>query len=267
MIAFYESRDERLFIGEMTKYPFPLHVHELAEIIGITSGFVRISINGTEYTLNPGDVAVIFPLTPHSYDEIGEDASGQVAIVPTDTIPEYTSTFRTLEPEYPILRAADAPEDTALVLNRLQALNMEDHLPLCIAYLHVLLASTMHRLSYHPVYDYSDRGLGHRIMRYISDHLCEEITLETVSHALGISVSHLSHFFAEKMHVNFRQYINANRIAKARLLMRDSNYTLTMISDACGYSNMRTFRRAFLKEVGCLPSEHMVVLRNRVKEL
>ena len=30
MIAFYESRDERLFIGEMTKYPFPLHVHELA---------------------------------------------------------------------------------------------------------------------------------------------------------------------------------------------------------------------------------------------
>ena len=125
MIAFYESRDERLFIGEMTKYPFPLHVHELAEIIGITSGFVRISINGTEYTLNPGDVAVIFPLTPHSYDEIGEDASGQVAIVPTDIIPEYTSTFRTLEPEYPILRAADAPEDTALVLNRLQALNME----------------------------------------------------------------------------------------------------------------------------------------------
>lgn len=129
MIAFYESRDERLFIGEITKYPFPLHVHELAEIIGITSGFVRISINGTEYTLNPGDVAVIFPLTPHSYDEIGEDASGQVAIVPTDIIPEYTSTFRTLEPEYPILRAADAPEDTALALNRLQALNMEDHLP------------------------------------------------------------------------------------------------------------------------------------------
>ena len=80
MIAFYESRDERLFIGEMTKYPFPLHVHELAEIIGVTAGFARISINGTEYTLNPGDVAVVFPLTPHSYDEIGENASGQVAI-------------------------------------------------------------------------------------------------------------------------------------------------------------------------------------------
>ena len=69
MIAFYEHRDEHLFIGEMTHFPFPVHVHELAEMIAVTSGRIRISINGTEYTLVPGDVAVIFPLTPHSYDE------------------------------------------------------------------------------------------------------------------------------------------------------------------------------------------------------
>ena len=266
MTTFYEHRAEHLFIGEMTHSPFPVHVHELAEMIAVTSGFIRISINGTEFTLSPGDVAVIFPLTPHSYDEIGEDASGLVAIVPTDIIPEYTSTFRSLEPENPVLRASDAGPDSEAVIHRLHSLNMEDDLPLCVAYLHVLMACTLHRLSYHPVYDYSDRGLGHRIMRYISDHLCEEITLESVSHALGISVSHLSHFFAEKLHVNFRQYINSNRIAKARLLMRDSSYTLTMISDACGYSNMRTFRRAFMKEVGVLPSDHMTALRNRVSD-
>ncbi len=266
MIAFYENRDEHLFIGEMTHFPFPVHVHELAEIVAVTSGRIRISINGTEYTLVPGDVAVIFPLTPHSYDEISENASGLVAIFPTDIIPEYTSTFRSLEPEQPVLRAEDAVPDSAPVIHRLHALNMEDALPMCIAYLHVLLACTLHRLSYHPVYDYSDRGLGHRIMRYISDHLCEDITLESVSHALGISISHLSHFFAEKLHVNFRQYINSNRIARARLLMRDSGYSLTMISDACGYSNMRTFRRAFIREVGCLPSEHMAALRGRVSE-
>ena len=42
--------------------------------------------------------------------------------------------------------------------------------------------------------------------------------------------------------------------------------TLTEVSDACGYTNMRTFRRAFLKEVGCLPSEHMQTLRTRVAQ-
>ena len=141
---------------------------------------------------------------------------------------------------------------------------MDDDLPLCVAYLHVLLAGILHRLSYQPVYDYSEQNLGHRIMRYVSDHACEEITLDFVAHALGISTSHLSHFFAEKLHINFRSFINASRISKARLLMRDPNMTLTEVSDACGYTNMRTFRRAFLKEVGCLPSEHMQALRTRV---
>ncbi len=264
MTTFYEHRTENLFIGEMTHFPFPVHVHELAEIIAVTSGFIRISLNGSGYSLFPGDVAVIFPLTPHSYDEIGDRASGLVAIFPTDIVPEYTGTFRSLEPENPVLRSVDAAADSAMVIQRMHELNMEESLPLCVAYLHVLLACTLHRFSYHPVYDYSDRGLGHRIMRYISDHLCEDITLENVSHALGISVSHLSHFFSEKLHINFRQYINSNRIAKARLLMRDPSYTLTMISDACGYSNMRTFRRAFQKEVGCLPSDHMNVVRSKV---
>ncbi len=266
MNAFYEHREENLFIGEMTHFPYPVHVHELAEIVAVTAGTVRITIDGIEYTLSRGDIAVIFPLTLHSYEEISEDAGGLAAIFPPDMIPEYNSTFHSLEPENPVLRAGNAGKDSEEAVRRLYLLNMEEDLPLCVAYLHVLLAATLHRFAYHPVYNYSDRGLGHRIMRYISDHACEEITLESASHALGISASHLSHFFAEKLHINFRQYINASRIAKARLLMRDSNFTLTMISDTCGYSNMRTFRRAFLKEVGCLPSEHLAVLRNRVQE-
>ena len=66
------------------------------------------------------------------------------------------------------------------------------------------------------------------------------------------------------MHTNFRRFINAIRIEKARLLMRDPNLTLTDICDACGYTNMRTFRRAFQQEIGCLPSDHLLSLRNRV---
>ena len=266
MNTFYEQRPERLFIGGMTDYPVATHVHALAEVVIVTRGYALITIDEIQYRLKPGDAAVVFPLVPHSFDQLSEDSKGVIGIFPPDIIPEYAGTFHGLQPETPFLPAERTSLDLRFAVERLGVLNMDDYLPMCIAYLHVLLACTLHRLSYHPVYDYSDRGLGHRIMRYISDHLCEDITLESVSHALGISVSHLSHFFAEKLHVNFRQYINSNRIARARLLMRDSSYSLTMISDACGYSNMRTFRRAFVREVGCLPSEHMLALRNRVSE-
>ena len=266
MNTFYEHREDKLFIGEMTHYPFPAHVHEVAEIVVITSGTAQVQIDGISYTLARGDAAVVFPLVPHSYDRLSDDIGGIAAIFPPDIIPEYAGTFHGLAPESPVLRADRIGGDTRHAVVRLGDLSMDDDLPMCAAYLHVLLAGILHRLSYQPVYDYSEQNLGHRIMRYVSDHACEEITLDTVSHALGISTSHLSHFFAEKLHINFRHFINASRISKARLLMRDPNMTLTEVSDACGYTNMRTFRRAFLKEVGCLPSEHMQTLRTRVTQ-
>ena len=248
----------------MTHYPCPMHVHALAEIAVVRQGTVTVTIDETRYRLNPGDAAVVFPLVPHSYDEMSEDINGITAIFPPDIIPEYAGTFHGLQPESPFLPASQTCMDLRLAVGRLSSLTMENDLPLCVAYLHIILAGLLHNLSYRPVYDYSEKDLGHRIIQYISEHAFEEITLESASRALGISVSHLSHFFSERMHTNFRRFINAIRISKARLLMRDPGMTLTEISDACGYTNMRTFRRAFQAELGRLPSEHQFALHNRI---
>lgn len=264
MNTVYEQRPERLFIGGMTEHPCPTHVHALAEIAVIRQGTAAVTIDETRYSLRPGDAFAIFPLVPHSFDELSPDSKGVIAIFPPDIIPEYAGTFHGLQPENPVLPADRTGPEVKDAVERLAVLNMEENLPLCIAYLHVVLAGVLHNLTYRPVYDYSERGMGHRIISYISDHAFEEITLESASHALGISASHLSHFFSERLHTNFRRFINAIRIEKARLLMRDPNLTLTEISDACGYTNMRTFRRAFQQEIGCLPSDHLTALRNRV---
>lgn len=264
MNSFYEDRAEGLFIGLMTEYPVPMHVHSMAEVVVVVNGYLVLTIDEAQYRLNPGDAAVIFPLVPHSYDELSEGSKGVIAIFPPDVIPEYAGTFHGLQPENPILPAGKSCLDQRFAVDRMAILNMDESLPMCIAYLHVLLASVLHSLTYRPVYDYSERGLGQRIIQYISEHAFEDITLENAAHALGISASHLSHFFSERLHTNFRRFINAIRIERARLLMRDPNLTLTEISDACGYTNMRTFRRAFQAEMGCLPSEHLETLRSRI---
>ncbi len=264
MSTFYERRPEKLYIGEMTHNAFPTHVHSVAELLILTRGNAVMTIDDVVYRIHPGDAVIIFPLVPHSYDEVSEDVGGIVAIFPPEIIPEYTGTFHGLQPETPILPAAKTSVDLRLAVDRLGHLNMADNLPMCVAQLHVLLAGVLHSLSYRPVYDYSERDLGHRIITYISEHACEELSLESASRALGISPSHLSHFFSDRLHVNFRHFINAIRIDKARLMMRDPNLTLTDICGACGFTNMRTFRRAFQSELGCLPSEHLSALRDRV---
>ena len=265
MSIVYEHRPDKLYIGWMTLFPVSTHVHSEAELILQTRGTSLLTIDDTQYELKAGDSAVIFPLIPHSYEKVeSKESGGQIAIFPPGIIPEYEGTFHGLMPETPVLPASRSCLDLRLSVDRLSRLNMDDDLPLCVAHLHVLLACVLHSLTYRPVYDYSEQDLGHRIMMYISTHACEEINLESASHALGISASHLSHFFSERMNTNFRRFINAMRIERARLLMRDPNLTLTDICDQCGYTNMRTFRRAFQQEMGILPSEHMMALRQRV---
>ena len=264
MSTFYEQRPEKLFIGGMTRYPYPTHVHSAAELIIPIRGSVDVTVDDIKYHLSPGDSVIVFPLVPHSFEQLSEDSEGLIAIFPPDIIPEYAGTFHGLQPESPLLPASRSCVDLRLAIDRLSRINMENDLPLCIAYLHVLLAGVLHHLTYRPVYDYSERNLGYRILTYIVEHAYEEITLDTASHALGISSSHLSHFFSEHLHTNFRRFINAIRIERARLLMRDPNLTLTDICDACGYTNMRTFRRAFQQEMNCLPSEHHQALKTRI---
>lgn len=264
MSTIFETRPEKLYIGLMTEYPCPVHVHAVAEVIIQIQGYALVTIDEVQYRLTPGDAAAVFPLVPHSFDFLSGDSKGITAIFPPDIIPEYTGTFHGLQPECPLLPADRRSLDLRFAVERLSSLNMDDNLAMCIAYLHVILASLLHSFTYRPVYDYSEGGLGYRIISYITDHALEEITLESAARALGISTSHLSHFFSERLYTNFRGFINAIRIEKARLMMRDPNLTLTEICGACGYNNMRTFRRAFLQEIGCLPSDHLANLRNRI---
>ena len=256
MSIFYESRSENLFIGSMTSYPFPLHVHEIVELACVLQGEVAMQIDGQAYVLRPGDIAVVFPLIPHSFDRLSPDSRGLAAFFLADTIPQFTNTFLNALPETPVLRSACVNADTRLAVERLMNDPDGEASPIRLAYLHLLLASTLSKMPLRPISSYNEQGLAYRVFKYIFDHACEDITLENTARGLGISHSHLSHLFSQRFHINFRRFVNALRIDKARMLMRDPRMTLTSICYSCGYGNIRTFRRAFVRETGMLPGEY-----------
>ena len=261
MNVFYETRNEPYFIGLMTDYPFPLHVHQIVELTVVLEGGCVMQLDGKNWSLSAGDAAIAFPLTPHSFESILPGTRGFAAFFQADTIAEFSGTFHTLLPDEPVVRGAYGEQDAALAVDRLLAMPQESSSPLRLAYLHLLLAHILNGLRFHPAADFRDKGLGARCIRYVYDHACENITVSSTARDLGISESHLSHLFAQQFHVNFRRFVNAIRIDQATMLMRDPYLTLTQISDQCGYENMRTFRRAFVRETGALPAAYRRTLR------
>ena len=266
MKAFYESRKEPYFVGYTTDYPFPIHVHEIVELTVMLCGECEMQLDGRSYVLEAGDAAIAFPLTPHSFDRIEPETKGFSAFFRADAISEFAHIFHTLLPDEPVLRGALEVGDVRFAIDRLLALPQEGDSPLRLAYLHLLIAHILSAMHFHPAAEFRDRGLGARIIRYVYDHACENITVSSAARSLGISESHLSHLFAQQFRVNFRHFINAIRIDKAAMLMRDPYLTLTQISDQCGFENMRTFRRAFAREMGSLPAAYMRSVRGYGRE-
>jgi len=256
MKLFYETRSENLFIGSMTGYPFPLHVHEIVELACVLRGEVTMQIGGQTYALYPGDIAIAFPLIPHSFECLSPDASGLAAFFLTDTFPQFTQTFLNTLPETPVLRRESVNADARLAVDRLIGDPEGDASPSRLAFLHLLIANVLSQLSFTPTGDCNEQGLSYRLFKYIFDHACEDITLDSAARGLGISQSYLSHLFSQRFHINFRRFVNAIRVDRAKMLMRDPRMTLTSICFSCGYENIRTFRRAFVRETGMLPSEY-----------
>ena len=265
MKTFYEQRPDPFFVGEMTDNPFPLHMHRVVELVVVMEGGCTIQLEDRTYTLRSGDAAVAFPLTPHSYESVEPDNKGFAAFFPAETFPDFSSVFFAMTPEEPVLRNAYGLEEIRYPIRHLMGPEAENEL-LRTAYLHLLLAQIVSRLSLRPARSFREKDLGSRILRYIYDHVGENITISSAAHELGISESHLSHLFAQQFHINFRRFINAVRIDKAAMMMHDPFMSLTQICDQCGFENMRTFRRAFVRETGSLPAAYMRALRSGTKQ-
>ena len=56
------------------------------------------------------------------------------------------------------------------------------------------------------------------------------------------------------MGVNFSAYLEQQRISRAHELLRTTGMSVQTISDSVGYANIRSFRRAYIRVVGCPPS-------------
>ncbi|MBE5814203.1 MAG: helix-turn-helix domain-containing protein [Clostridiales bacterium] len=254
--VFYEKRTEDIFIGGICEGPFPSHVHDVAEIVCITEGYLYMTIAGKQLTVAPGDIAMAFPATPHSYDYISKDAKGLALIFSPDTISEFTHKFRTMTVQSPLLRGEDKPQEMVHIIRYLLENSQQADSPLRLGYLHLFLSYLFSCIQLQPLEKHMQTGLSYQVLHYISEHFTEPLSLETTARALGISRIHLSHIFSQQLKINFRQYINTLRIDRACALLRDPSYTISQIVYLCGYGNPRTFHRAFLAQCGMPPKQY-----------
>ena len=95
------------------------------------------------------------------------------------------------------------------------------------------------------------------IINYIENHISDNnLTNEMLAQKMNISEVYLRKLFLSNLGSTPKQYILELRIKKAKKLLVDSNYTVTKISEKCGFSSPYHFCRAFKTKTGMSPTEY-----------
>jgi AraC-like DNA-binding protein len=59
-----------------------------------------------------------------------------------------------------------------------------------------------------------------------------------------------------KLQIGFNDYINSLRVSNACKYLVKSEKSITEISEIVGFNTLRTFNRAFVKQMGTTPSKY-----------
>ena len=119
--------------------------------------------------------------------------------------------------------------------------------------------------SLHPErYGKSEKNLDRNLIRYIEEHINEDLRLDTLSELFFVSKYHISHLFKDKMGISLHQYILKKRLAMSKDALINGRKPSEVFREY-GFSDYSVFYRAFVKEFGLSP-QNLIRQKNRETE-
>lgn len=94
------------------------------------------------------------------------------------------------------------------------------------------------------------------IVRYMQEHLTEEISLNVLAEEFHLSASYISQLFKNEIGVNSLAYLTNIRMEQAKKLLLSTPLSIAEVSERSGYGDYRVFTKAFKKSEGVTPSQY-----------
>lgn len=260
MNPLYENRQTDFYFRDNAKSPLQCnaHLHYHLELLCLLGGKTCVYVDSCEYELEPGDIFLVFPNQIHRFESL-EKETYLLFIINPDMMPELCRLFTTALPISGVVRGA--AKDPAM-LEKLEAMariwKAEEH-----PYYDVTLKGQMlsffgellARMELTKPREGDSQSLK-AVVRYCSQNFTGDLSLEILERELHISKYYISHLFSHKLNMRFNDYINSLRISDACRYLRQDSRSVTEISELVGFSTLRTFNRAFIKQTGMTPSQY-----------
>lgn len=253
MLPFCEFRQSEInIILNHRELKYRSHIHKQIELIFVYELGQHINIDGTDYEIQAGQAAVIFPNVVHTYFRNEQRPTEQIfAIVSQEIFRGLFPDLNDFSPSCPVI--TDIDETTALAFRELsKCTDFSEKLAWTLVIMTRLMKKiTLTHKTCAPIAD-----LTQKIITYIGQNFREDITLESLAREFSVSRFYISRTFSEKIKISLPNYLALIRAEYAAELIRTTNDSITSICCNSGFSSQSTFNRAF-KRIYCMtPREY-----------
>lgn len=247
------------------------HTHNYYEFYFFLEGDISIQIDKETFPIKHGDILLVPPMIPHR------------PIIHSLKIPyrrfvfwvscDYWNYLMQISPDYGYLMQYvqtsrqyifhNDPITFNTVQSKVLRLLEEIHserfgrsaqISLCVNDLVLCLNRLIYeRTVPHPQNENLD--LYQQLLKYIEQHLDEDLSLETLSKKFYVSKYHIAHIFTDNLGISIHQYITKKRLTLCREAILGKS-SITEVYTTFGFGDYSSFYRAFKKEYGISPKDY-----------
>ena len=233
-------------------------MHREIELVCFFEGHAVAYADSVRCELEPGDVFIAFPNQIHHYESFGPE-NYYLFIVNPEIMPELADQFNLGLPHSPVIKGiANQPRIRDTIESLYHACKQENAPFGSTMRQGYLLALFSELLSEMPLSSLhlGDSNALRAIVSFCTQNFTENLSLSLLEEKLHLNKYYISHLFSGKLGLRFNDYINSLRVSEACRYLLNSDYSITDISEKVGFNTLRTFNRAFIKQMGVPPTEY-----------
>lgn len=234
---------------------FSAHFHNSYELIYIISGCVSITVGGETVKLCREQFILISPCVVHEIH--GSDNSRYfIGIITPDYIPEFSKAHTD---DIAIVFRMDNEERGFVQKNLIEDKKPDSYRLRSCLYMVISFADKGTVIT--PTGSY-DVAFSYGVNSYIAKHFADKLTRKSLAEIMGYEEHYFSCLFHRTFGMSIPQYLTMCRISYACRLLQKTNHSILAVALDCGFSSIRTFNSAFLKQTGQTPSDYRKKCQN-----
>ena len=231
-------------------FSYPAHLHGCMEVSFCVAGEVWVTVEGTKFFLSPAQGILIPPNTVHSYDTPASSEYYTI-LFSQSLMPSFSGLFAHKRPERYVF-----PVEEPLFRQLREFYGSERTVWGAKALLYRMAEAFLRGNAFQSAPE-ADAELTRRIITYIQDNLCREVTLGELADHLGYSYYYVSKRIGQVFGASFTTLLAQYRVARVKMLLETGKYTVIQAALDSGFGSVRSFNRVFLELTGLTPSQYL----------